>query len=273
MVTLMAAAAVLTLGATANAQDPCEVPDNGSGTVTLPPAGCEYLSPDEVHEIIDALPDGTDIQLAPIHLDFICRQSPPPPGCDGAWDPDKCTCPEDDSFGPGGEIEVFSSTLKFHITDNGTLGLDRELIIPDVLCEVHTGPRNPGAPVQDFPAKMVRLQGSLPAGDPDFESLVIMAGEENDLPSPGHTTLTRLPSGDFAVDSFFDISYRIEFVGTPTGVLDGASGASMGTLRMQTPEQAQQGVPAATDTGLIVMALLVVAVGLVTYRRRRLALA
>lgn len=26
------------------AQDPCLEPDNGSGTVTLPPEGCEYLS-------------------------------------------------------------------------------------------------------------------------------------------------------------------------------------------------------------------------------------
>ena len=23
--------------------NPCDVPDNGTGTVTLPPAGCEYL--------------------------------------------------------------------------------------------------------------------------------------------------------------------------------------------------------------------------------------
>ena len=35
---------------------PCVVPDNGSGTVDLPPAGCGYLSPADVHMIIDGLP-------------------------------------------------------------------------------------------------------------------------------------------------------------------------------------------------------------------------
>ena len=42
--------------------DPCVVTDNGSGTVTLPPAGCEYLSPTDVHMIIDGLPPGTTIR-------------------------------------------------------------------------------------------------------------------------------------------------------------------------------------------------------------------
>ena len=51
---------------------PCVVPDKGTGTVTLLPEGCEYLSPDEVHMIIDGLPPGTAIELAPIHKDFIC---------------------------------------------------------------------------------------------------------------------------------------------------------------------------------------------------------
>ncbi len=51
--------------------DPCEVPDAG-GTVVLPPAGCDYLSPDEVHVIIDGLTPDTTIEFAPIHKDFIC---------------------------------------------------------------------------------------------------------------------------------------------------------------------------------------------------------
>jgi len=42
---------------------PCVVPDNGGGTVTLPPAGCNYLSPSDVHEIINGLPAGTTVQL------------------------------------------------------------------------------------------------------------------------------------------------------------------------------------------------------------------
>src|SRR5206468_3869207 len=47
----------------------CVVADNGSGTVTLPPAGCEYLSPSDVHQIIAGLPPGATIELGAIHRD------------------------------------------------------------------------------------------------------------------------------------------------------------------------------------------------------------
>ncbi|MCH7603358.1 MAG: hypothetical protein IIB54_11385, partial [Planctomycetes bacterium] len=52
------------------------VTDDGTGTVTLPPAGCEYLTADEVHEIVDGLPIGTTIELAAIHKDFVCADQP-----------------------------------------------------------------------------------------------------------------------------------------------------------------------------------------------------
>jgi hypothetical protein len=80
---------------------------------------------------------------------------------------------------------------------------------------------------------MFLLQGEL-FGDPDFCTLRITAGAGNGLPSPGHTTLTRLPSGDFAVDSFFDITYRIEFQGCPGSPLQGMAGDVTGTIRMRT---------------------------------------
>ncbi len=266
MATVIVVTAVLAPGAPVNAQDPCEVVDNGSGTVTLPPAGCEYLSPDEVHEIIDALPDGTDIELAPIHRDFICHG---PVGLPG---------PQEDCNTPGGslggEVETFDSTLRLRLTDNGTLGLDRVVEIP-VFCLVHSGPRTAGDAVQDFDTEMVQLQGSLPGGDPDFASLQIVAGSGFDpgLASPGHTTLTRQgpPGSHFVVDSFFDISYRIDFVGTAGGVLDGASGSSQGQIRMVA--QGAPSVPAVTDGGLVAMAVLAVAAGLIVQRRRRAAVA
>ena len=52
--------AVLTAGALGA---PCVVPDDGTGTVTLPPPGCGYLSPSDVHMIIDGLPPGTTIEV------------------------------------------------------------------------------------------------------------------------------------------------------------------------------------------------------------------
>src|SRR5207248_156912 len=90
----------------------------------------------------------------------------------------------------------------------------------------------PGNPVQSFDTDMQGIQGQLPAGDPDFDLLRITAGSGFGLPSPGHTTLTRQPSGNWAVDSFFDITYRIDFVGHPGGHVGGMSGSTTGTIRM-----------------------------------------
>jgi len=209
--------------------DPCVVVDNGSGTVTLPPDGCEYLSPDEVHMIIEGLPPDTTIELAPIHKDFICYEQqfctlPIPPG--------DCEVP---GGSLGGHGDCFDSILQLQMTGTGALlGFARNVSV-QAFCEVHTGPRNPGDPVQDFPTDMFRLQGEI-FGDPDFDLLRITAGTNFGLPSPGQTTLTRLgpPGSSFAVDSFFDITYQIEFVGAPGSVLEGFSGTTTGTLRMET---------------------------------------
>jgi len=111
----------------------------------------------------------------------------------------------------------------------------------DIFSEIHTGPRNPGDPVQTFPADYYRFQGQL-FGDPDFCTFNIIAGSDFGLPSPGQTILTELPTGDFAVDSFFDITYQIEFEGCPGSALEGMAGTTTATIRMETG-----GMPALND--------------------------
>ncbi|MCP4166137.1 MAG: hypothetical protein GY759_09620 [Chloroflexi bacterium] len=51
---------------------------------------------------------------------------------------------------------------------------------------------------------------------------------------PTRTMLTFAPSGpgDFAVDSFFDITYQIDFEGAPGSQLDGMSGSTIGTVNV-----------------------------------------
>jgi hypothetical protein len=87
--------------------------------------------------------------------------------------------------------------------------------------------------VQSFDTDMFRLFGQI-TGDPDFDLLRIVGGTDFGLPSPGHTTLTQLPGGQWAVDSFFDITYRIDYVGAPGGPFAGMSGSTTGTIRMGT---------------------------------------
>ncbi|MFQ5490779.1 MAG: hypothetical protein ACE5GE_08675, partial [Phycisphaerae bacterium] len=208
------------MAATATAQDPCLVLDDGTGTVDLPPPGCDYLSPDEVHEIIDGLPPGTTIKLAPIHNEFICRQGGGGPHCGTP------------GGSLGGDVENFDSFMQLRLQGTGPLApFVRRLTIP-ILCQTHTGPRTAGDPVQTFPTTMWSLQGSL-VGDPDFAQLNIRAGDAFGLPSPGQTTLTDLGNGNWQVDSFFDITYEIDYVGAPGGALAGLAGTTQATLRMQ----------------------------------------
>jgi len=119
------------------------------------------------------------------------------------------------------ETEILQLTLSsgrvLHVPLNGTMT---------------TQPRTPGDAVQSFDTEMLQLQGQLPPGDPDFDLLRVTAGASFGLPSPGHTTLTQLPNGNWNIDSFFDITYRIDFIGAPGGPLAGQSASEVGTVRI-----------------------------------------
>jgi hypothetical protein len=117
---------------------------------------------------------------------------------------------------------------------------------------------------------MVALQGQL-YGDPDFDVLRITAGSVFGLPSPGNTTLTQLPNGNFQVDSFFDITYRIEFQGAPGGQLDGLNGTTQGSITMSTGDGIPQLLPGLSAPMWLLLGGLMLGVGAMLLRRRPLA--
>jgi hypothetical protein len=222
MMILVAAVCLLVGVTSAWAQDPCEALDDGTGTVALPVSAstaldCFYQDPGSFHKIINGLNGGDAILALPAHKNFQCQEIP-----------GSCASPGGNL---GGEREIFSSTVEFQLIGTGSLsGFQRTISVP-ADCETHTGPRNPGDPIQDFATDMYRLQGQI-TGDPDFALLRVTAGTAFGLPSPGRTTLYNQNNGTFRVESHFDINYTIEFQGAPGGILEGLGGITQGTTRI-----------------------------------------
>jgi len=187
----------------------CLAPDNGSGTVTFP-ADCDYDHAAFPMMIIDGLPMGTTIELAGPLTGFHNVITTP-------------------GGGLGGEVCFFEASFDLTVSGTGSLaGFSRHLSVP-AWGEIHIGPRNPGDPQQFFEARIDSLHAQL-FGDPDFCEFIIRAGDDYGLPSPGQTLLTELPSGDFAVESFFDITYEIEFEGCPDSQLSDYVGVTRRTV-------------------------------------------
>ena len=213
------------------------LPDNGFGTADMPLHGPYVAAPGDTMDIIDGLGAGNTVEMVPVLITPTATQEVPGGSLFGTM-----------SAGEG-------SGFQWQMQGTGSLsGYTRNLFMPlnsnvasfpNLLTnpgyEVHAAPRTLNSPLQSFDTAMFRMFGQI-TGDPDFDLLRLVAGTDFGLPSPGHTTLFADGMGGWNVDSFFDLTYRIDFVGRPGGPFGGQSGSTTGTIHIFLPEPASLSV-------------------------------
>jgi hypothetical protein len=213
---MLAAVAIMALAglhAPAHAQEPCPcvLPDNGTGTVTMPPDCIDgYLGHLEIAEGLGA---------ATIEIEAALY---------GAYD-----VVEVPGGNLGGTRSTFGASLLMEMTGTGWLGgFSRTINLP-LSGVMDWGPRTPNDAVQAFPGEITDLLGEV-LGGPDFDQLRFLAGTDYALPGPGETILTRQGGigSDFQVESFFDMTYQIEWVGALGSVLEGHAGTDTAITRI-----------------------------------------
>jgi len=167
--------------------------------------------------------------------------------------------------GFGGENLTFNGTLTFDMQGTGGLAGYLRTVSMTVQNQWHdfadTDP-NPGG--KSIATDLLVMQGLVLPGDPDFDLLRITAGTSFGMPSNGQTTLTQLPGGNWNVDSFFDVTYRIDFVGKAGGTFGGMSGSTNGMVDLQLGEAV---IPEASSFAFLAVSGVVGAIGW-PWRRR-----
>jgi hypothetical protein len=193
--------------ALAQVEECCWLPDNGNGTADLPPnCSVGYAGPMQIR---DGLPPGSTLNAAARLVNFTAVVRNP----GGTL---------------GGETHQWNADLELALTGTGVFAAYNRFLVIPVNGQTHSAPRTPFAPVQSFAMDLYALQGQITL-DPDFDLLRVTAGAAFGMPSPGQTVLTQSGSG-WAVDSFFDITSRIDFIGRPGGPFGGMSGSTTDQL-------------------------------------------
>jgi len=180
-------------------------PDDGTGTVNL-----------------------EDLITIPMYMTGITfgADSVPPPDWELECDLDLSDCHnfQEVFTGLDGECEgTVQCDADFDVIGLGDLAGFSGMIDANGFMGAHAGPRTLGAPVQTFDTNLLVLEGGAPP-DPNFQSFWYVAGSNYGTPCLGQVTLTKLPDGDYNVDSSFDISYMTGFEGAVGGPLDGYDG-------------------------------------------------
>lgn len=191
--------------------DVCLVPDNGTGTANWTPFGAGWWAKTE-----GMLYEGSPGTFLIGHMRRI------PPG--------GLTSVPGGTF--GGEQTADTEQLLLEVVGEGQLAGFQRAAAMSLSTWHDLGPAMALVPQQGRVSELMQAFGQV-TGDPDFDLLRFVGGTDFSLPSPGHTSLTHVSGGNWAVDSFFDITYRIDMIGAPGSVLAGLSGSTLGESRLQ----------------------------------------
>lgn len=195
------------------AEQPVEVKPNADGWVCLPPVDAEYVA--FLVEMFHSLPDPS-WKAEVKHQRFVNN------------------CKQETGGSLGGDVETFDSDVAVTVTRaDGTAAKAESLTVHiPVRSITHTSKQDLGAERQTLETAMWNLEGRI-ENQGGWKYFAVVAGEENGLPSPGETILTRLENGNVAVESFFKIRYRVEYIGAEDGPYAGLEGSGEGEAMMR----------------------------------------
>jgi len=207
-------------------QKHCIAEDNGTGTIDWP-AQCPYGNVLDPIRVISASGEQIEISIEIPPMSMTCRPGTNPPKYDSGLNSPP---------GNGRPIAAFINLARKGNT----------VTVPvDLILSVSNSPRNsPGDDVQVFDTEILSMvMGRPPMGHPIFPEIHLDFIPAGGGATDGQTTITRLPSGDFTVDSFFDIAYRISAKGAEGTDFEGVSIDSTGTTRLTQTLHCLDGVP------------------------------
>jgi hypothetical protein len=136
---------------------------------------------------------------------------------------------------PGGILngarEIGTSKIDFTLTGGCSLpGFTHTITLPANF-EVHSAPRR-GTAIETFDTNMYRIQG-VGQADAVFEYVRLIGGTANGYPSPGRMTLASTDGNQVEVESFFNVSFRIEYKGAAGGPFAGIEDSVEGSVIMR----------------------------------------
>lgn len=197
----------------------CVAPDNGRGTIDWP-AQCPYGNTLDPVRVVTSDGEEIEFSIAIPPIVNTCLPRNPPEYHSGL-----------NSQAAPIAIPAFIKYVKQSKTSEAGMNLKYAVR--------NTPLSAAGADVQKFDTEIISMS-LVSTGNPQFPARTTL----NVVPSQssGGTTIKRLPSGDFNVDSFFDIWTEVSIVGDPGTALEGVLVNTTRRIRLTQTTSCFQGV-------------------------------